>query len=126
MNHLVARTIVFVLASVCATWHVWLDILTIALRDEEARHVFLVPIVFAGLVWLRRDAIGVGQHRGNWIGIPLILAGVLSHQIGLANSIVVLFHLSAILVFVGGLCLALGARFLWSMAPALFVLLFLL
>lgn len=110
---------------VVAMSHVWMDIFQIAIRDDEASHLFLVPFVFAWLVWIRRHAIDWNRCRARWQGVALITGGVVAHEIGLANSVQALFHFSAILVLAGGLCFILGSNLYRNLLPALLVLIFL-
>ena len=119
------RVFFFATASLLAMWHVWDDILTIASRDEESTHIFLVPFVFAGIIWVRRDRLDLYRADAKWLGIFFIVAGAISHEVGLTRSIVVLFHFSAVLVFLGGLCFGLGLTLLRRYLPALVVLVFL-
>src|SRR5687768_1027252 len=39
---------------VLATWTAWTDIFHIAYHDDEYSHIFLVPVVAACTVWVRR------------------------------------------------------------------------
>src|SRR5262245_25809125 len=71
-------TVVGVLAGIEA----WRDILHIALRDEEASHVFLVPIVFVWLVWVRRRRLRHIQAQGSWIGPAMVLIGWALFDVG--------------------------------------------
>ena len=110
--------------SIAAMWHVWQDIFTVAWRDSEASHIWLVPFVFGWLVWVRRDSL-FSLDGNRWIGITLFATGMIFHEVGLNFSIVVLFHLSAVVFLVGGICISCGHKILWRLFPAFVSLLFL-
>ena len=61
---------------VLATLDAWQDIYRIAMKDEESSHIFLVPIVIAWLIWVRRGRFRRCRPVGGLIGLAFILAGV--------------------------------------------------
>lgn len=119
------RALLIVICAVIAHLHVWEDIFAIAMRDPEASHILLVPVVFAYLVWNRRDDLFEGGLHGCAWGYVLILLSILMHVYCVHAEIVLGWHLSAILGLVGGLVAAIGQRVFRDFAPALGALLFL-
>jgi len=57
------------------TFAAWADIYQIAIKDEEASHIFLVPLVMAWLIWVRRGRFRHCQPRGTLIGPVLVALG---------------------------------------------------
>ena len=49
----VAAAFVMAALGVLATYEAWHDIYYLASRDEEYSHIFLVPVVAAGMLWVR-------------------------------------------------------------------------
>ena len=114
------------LAGVLVTSDAWLDILHIARRDEESSHVFLVPLVIAGLVWVRRRRVRHVSVKGLWIGPILVVLGWAGYVIGDAQLWQSVWHAGAITVAVGCFLTLLGAPLLRAMFPAFLVLVFLI
>jgi len=113
-------------ASVCALSHVWLDLARIAMRDEEASHLALVPITFLWLTWVRRDRFRKINSDGQLVGLLLVVAALVIHEIGISSRLIVVWHASAVVALLGGLCLSFGLRYFLLFVPALFSLLFLI
>ncbi len=112
--------------SVAALFPVWADLFSIAMHDEEASHILLVPFVFAWLLWGARDRLKacLPVHR-EW-GLALIAAAVACHELGLKYNLQILWHFSAIVALVGAIWLVSGANGIRIMLPAIVVLLFLM
>jgi len=113
-------------AGVLVTLDAWLDILHIALRDEEASHVFLVPIVAAYLVWVRRRRLRHVQAANTWLGPLVVLIGWMLYYVGDARLWQSVWHLGAIVVAVGCFLTAAGSLVLRQLLPAFLVLVFLI
>jgi exosortase len=111
---------------VLATLPAWRDIWQIAARDEEASHVFLVPIVFLWLIWVRRQRLRHIPRVGQWIGPSMLLLGWVSYNVGDANLWQSVWHGGAILIVVGCALTIWGSRLLKQMLPAFLALLFLI
>jgi exosortase len=112
------------LAGIVAGIEAWRDILHIAARDEEASHVFLVPIVVAFLIWVRRMRWRHVRPGGYWLGPVLIVLGWVFYDIGDARLWQSVWHFSAILIMVGCLVSGLGSQVLRQFLPAFLVLAF--
>lgn len=118
-------TVALMTLGVLATLPAWMDILHIALRDEEASHIFLVPLVAAWLVWVRRARLRLCQPRGTFIGPILIAVGWAVSYWGFRHAIQSFWHGGAVMVVVGCLLSVLGSDVLMRFLPAFAVLVFL-
>lgn len=122
----IAAAVLLTIAGVLVGMEAWLDILHIGLRDEEASHVFLVPLVCAWLVWVRRRRLRHERPTGLVIGPVIVLIGWVLYAIGDRQLWQSVWHLGAIVIAVGCLVSVLGAQILRQMLPAFLVLLFLI
>jgi exosortase len=113
-------------AGVLATFDAWADIFHIASRDEEASHVFLVPIVAAYLVWVRRRRLRHVRPVGLWIGPAIVLLGWVMYRVGDTRLWQSVWQAGAICVAVGCLLTAFGSQVLRQLMPAFLVLVFLI
>ena len=50
LDHIIAA-VALTAAGFALTWQAWADLARIALKDEEASHILLVPVIVAWLVW---------------------------------------------------------------------------
>lgn len=110
---------------VLATLPAWKDIYSIAMNDEEASHIFLVPIVAAWMVWVRRVRLRNCPPTGTFIGPPIVLLGWAASVIGYNYLIQSLWHGGAVAVVVGCVLSVLGVNVLLRFLPAFAVLVFL-
>jgi exosortase len=104
----------------------WRDIWHIAMRDEEASHVFLVPIVVPYLVWVRRLRLRHVRPVGLWMGPVLVATGWYLFDMGDAKLWQSVWHFGAILITVGCLLSVVGTQVLRALVPAFLVLVFLI
>jgi exosortase len=107
------------------TLDAWQDIYRIAVKDEESSHIFLVPIVAAWLIWVRRRRLRHCQPQGHMIGPALVAAGWFFYSFGDARLIQSFWHGGAVLVAVGCLLTVLGRDLLWNFLPVFVMLVFL-
>lgn len=114
-----------VAAGVFVTFDVWKDILNIAVSDEEASHIFLVPAVIAWLIWNRHEELRSLRLGHSLIGPVIIAGGWIISSIGFYNRTQTLWHGGAVIVAVGCLVTVAGGRVLWRMPAAFIVLAFL-
>jgi exosortase len=114
------------LLGVLATWQAWVDIVTFALRDEEASHILLVPLVVAWLAWVRRGRLRQAPPAWQWGGPAAVLLGWVAYNVGDTNLWQSVWHLGAILIVVGCALTVWGLPLLWKMLPAFAALLFLI
>jgi len=116
---------VLLLVGLAATSDAWADIHRIALRDEEAGHIFLVPLVVACLFWVRRTRLRVCHPRGTWVGPLLVAAGWLLHSVGDAHMFQAFWHAGAIAIVTGCLLSVAGIDVLKRFFPCFLALVFL-
>jgi len=110
--------------AVFATRNAWIDILRIAWRDEESSHIFLVPLVMAWIIWVRRGRWRICYPVHRWVGPFVVLMGWLLSEFGYANSQQAVWH-GGVVVIMGGVVLtSLGTEVLKRFFPAFLVLLF--
>ena len=67
---------------VLATWGQWSDIYDCARSDEEYSHIFLVPIVAACMVWVRRHRFRYCKPSGTGLGFVIVAVGWAVTMIG--------------------------------------------
>ncbi len=113
------------LVGFAVTMDAWIDIAHIASVDEEASHIFLVPIVVAWLVWVRRGRIRQCSPTGQYVGSALVAIGWLFIWIGYGNAMQAVWHMGAVVLVVGCLLSVLGIDVLRRFLPAFAVLVFL-
>ena len=123
MPRLIAA-VLMTLAGIWVTQDAWLDIYTIAQRDEEASHIFLVPIVFGWLVWVRRGRFRNCRPVGNLVGPVLVAVGWAMSSMGYHQAIQSFWHGGALLTTIGCLVTVVGVEVIWRFLPAFAVLAF--
>src|SRR3954454_12337492 len=111
--------------AILVTMPAWLDILHIASTDDEASHVFLVPIVVAWLIWVRRGRFRYCLPRPTFIGPLCVAAGWWISHYGYHHAMQSLWHGGAVLIVIGALLSVIGRDLLLRFAPAFAVLIFL-
>ncbi|WP_428937816.1 exosortase/archaeosortase family protein [Fontivita pretiosa] len=111
--------------AVAVTSGAWQDLILIAIRDEEASHIFLVPIAAAWIAWMRREALLRCQPRGHMLGAVLIAIGWFLWTVGYHQDIQCFWHGGAVVMAVGAAISVLGAEVLRRAWPAFVVLVFL-
>ena len=116
--------VLFVGAGVLATRGAWDDILHIALRDEESSHVWLVPLLAGWLAWIRRKELSTLQPSSDFWGPILVALGWAVSHWGFYGARQSPWHFGALLVVLGCLTTVVGSRVLWSVWPAVLVMVF--
>ncbi len=114
------------LVGVIATWPSWLDIFTLAARDEEASHIFLVPIVAVWMAWVRQARIRYCAPRGQFVGPIIVALGWALYAYGYNRGIQSAWHAGAVTVVLGCALSVLGKNVLIRFLPAFAVLAFLI
>ncbi len=123
-KHLVAAVAMATLG-VLATLPAWIDIHTIAMKDEESSHIFLVPFVAIWMVWVRRARVRYCRPTGQLLG-PIIAAfGWMMAAYGFYHEIQSFWHAGSVLVVMGCVISVLGRHALFRFLPAAAVLIFL-
>ena len=92
-------------------------------NQEEYSHGFLIPVVTAWLLWMRRDALLASLGRPAWTGAALILLALLMHTIGVLSALFILSQVGFVVALVG-ITLSVGGFSLLRVAivPILFLL----
>lgn len=108
-----------------ATRAAWADIYFIATVDEEASHIFLVPIVAGWMIWVRRLRLRYCPPSGTMIGPVLVAIGWALSMYGLNRGMQSLWHGGAVVVVTGCVLSVLGKNVLFRFLPAFAVLVFL-
>jgi exosortase len=108
-----------------ATWAAWRDIYLIASKDEEASHIFLVPVVAAWMIWVRRIRLRYCQPSGTIVGPMLVAAGWVISVYGYNRGMQSIWHGGAVMVVTGCVLAVLGKNVLFRFLPAFAVLVFL-
>ena len=112
-------------AAVAVTWPAWADIYRIGRIDEESSHIFLVPVVAAWLIWVRRARFGQCRPVDPYVG-PLIMAlGWFLSAYGYHNGIQSFWHGGAVILLIGAVATVLGREVLMRYLPVVIVLGFL-
>ncbi|WP_200761600.1 exosortase/archaeosortase family protein [Poriferisphaera corsica] len=93
--------VALMLVGIWATFSEWMDIWHIALTDEEASHIFLVPIILVWLVSVRKDQIPLCNLRLSFLGPLLIGVGWVLLWSGFNHSFQSGRHAGAIAVVSG-------------------------
>ncbi len=110
---------------VLATGDAWLEIGEIAWKDQEYSHIFLVPVVAAWMVWVRRMRIRHCKPIGTLLGPILTAAGWGIASYGFYRQYQALFHAGSVLVVLGCMVAILGKHLIFRFFPAVAVLVFL-
>jgi exosortase len=110
---------------VLATRDAWADIYDIAYIDEEYSHIFLVPLVAAYLIWVRRVRFRFCAPTGTFAGPLIALAGWLISSYGFYHGVQSFWHGGAVLVVLGCIVSVVGKNVLFRFFPAVAVLVFL-
>ena len=70
-----ALALLFLSVGIVATFNAWIDIFEYAWKDQESSQILLVPIVFAWLMWVRRDRLKQIRPRASLLGPVLVVVG---------------------------------------------------
>lgn len=122
--HVTAATIMGALG-VLATLDAWSDIFVIARGNEEYSHIFLVPLVAAAMIYVRRARFRYCKPTGTAIGFLIAGVGWAVHVFGFYHNYESLWHLGAVLVVLGCVLSVFGKHALFRFFPAIAVLIFL-
>jgi len=91
--------------------------------DPNYSHVFIVPIISGFVLWQRRGELTAVPIRGNWRGLPLLVAGVGALILGDIGDETFLMRTSLIVILVGLLIFNFGTQLFRVVAfPLLFFL----
>lgn len=118
--------IVLPLLTMLVNFQAWADIVRIAIGDEEASHILLVPIVAGWLFWVRRGRLRLVTMRGQYVGPILVAISWAMSYYGYHNSMQSVWHAGAVLCAVGAIISVLGVDLLLRFFPVFLVLIFII
>ena len=101
------------------------SIASAAMNDSESSHLWLVPLIAAWLVFVRRERLAGYRFRGLWVGTLIAGVGAAMYLIGGQNLRFWTWHAGAVVLLVGAIVTATGVEALRKFAPAFLVLAFL-
>jgi exosortase len=110
---------------VLATLDAWTDIYTLASKDEEYSHIFLVPLVALAMVVVRRMRMRHCKPSGMIVGVLLVGIGWGMSSYGFYHAVQALWHAGAVVVVLGCMLSVLGKNVIFRFFPAIAVLVFL-
>src|SRR5262245_7601239 len=70
-------------------------------QREEYSHGFLVPLIAAFLLWQRRDRLARIPFRGSWVGVAVVIAGLMLYFLGSIASITTVDAYALVIVIAG-------------------------
>lgn len=123
-KHLVGALIMMIVA-VWVAFPAWTDMYQIAMKDEEASHVLLVPIAVAWLIWVRRGRLRHCRAEATLLGTLLVFAGWITWSIGFWDNIQSMWHGGAVMMLIGAAITVLGKDVFFRFLPAFIVMAFL-
>ncbi|MEO1235387.1 MAG: exosortase/archaeosortase family protein [Planctomycetota bacterium] len=100
-------------------WHVWLDMVQVALRDETFGYALAIPPMAAWITWRRLRGVAY-DPRGRGAGVAIVALGLAVHGLSLFRGGPLLtygWYGGALLVLVGYCTAALGVRALRALLP---------
>jgi exosortase len=112
--------------AVLVTGNSWYDMVHVARREEESSHIWLVPLVFVWLVWVRRSRLRTVVPGGRLAGTLLIALAWFLWSFGFRFNHQSLWHAGAVLMVVGAVIAVTGQDLLYRFVPAFCVLAFLI
>jgi exosortase len=105
----------------CGLWIGWdavSDIAHVAATESEASHVWIVPVVFCWLFWIRRNRVTAAPSGSRWPGALAAAAGVAFWWVGYRFQIQSAWHFGAVAMIAGAGLAVVGADYLWQFLPA--------
>lgn len=122
--HLAAAAVLAALG-VLATFDAWHDIYTLATKDEEYSHIFLVPIVALAMIYVRRMRMRHCRPSGAIVGVLLVAVGWACSSYGFNHRVQAMWHGGAVIIVLGCVLSVLGKNVIFRFFPAIAVLIFL-
>lgn len=96
-----------VLVALVAYGQALVELLNRWIKQDEYSHGFFIPIIAAGLLWSRRDAIVASIGSPSWLGIVLVVLAALMHVVGELSALYLLSQVAFVLSLLG-IVLAIG------------------
>lgn len=113
-------------AGIAVTADAWQDMFGVAVHDQEATHILLVPAVFLWLFWVRRRRLRQIRPRCTFVGPALVMVGWAIYSFGDIRFYHYLWYGGAIVVAIGCLVSVLGKSLVLRFLPAFLSLVFLI
>ena len=104
----------------------WMDMYSRAITDSENGQALFAPLVAVYLFWVRRSRLQFIGYSPSLSGLAIIVLGYLALQWGIESNTLVVWHLGAIFMMIGGLLTIMGLEFARQFGPALIALLFII
>ncbi len=70
-------------------------------KREEYSFGYLIPFITLFLIWQRKDILEQHEFTGSWMGMPIVLAGILLFVIGELTTLYLFVHYSFLFVMLG-------------------------
>src|SRR5580698_8879095 len=70
-------------------------------QQEEYSHGFLIPVVAAWLLWMRRDALRASVGQTSFLGVALIILAIAMNVLGTLSAIFILSQVGFVVALVG-------------------------
>jgi len=105
-------------------WTILRDLVWQWWEDPNYSHGFVVPIVSGFVVWQRRKELAALPRQGSWLGLPVLVIGVVGLILGDVASELFLMRSSLILIVSGLVLFHLGSVIFRALAFPLAFLLF--
>jgi exosortase len=121
----VAAATVMALLGIAVTWNAWADIFHIAMTDEEADHILLVPLVALWMLWARRVRFRYCKPTFTLLGPIIVGIGWAIRSYGFYHGVLSLWHGGSVLVVLGCVVSILGKHAIFRFIPVVAVLVFL-
>ena len=107
---------VVAIAALAATFSSSLSFMSQQWQSEEYSHGYLIPLIALFLLWRERRQLIDAPWRGAWLGVGMVVGGLLLMLLGELSAIYVIVQY-AFLITLAGLFLSLvgvaGMRYLW-------------
>ena len=91
-------------------------------NKEEYSYAYLVPVISAWLIWQKRADLAAIQPRPSWVGVGVVLLGLLIGMFGKLSTIYTVIHYAFIVMIIGVAWTSVGWRgvkIIW--APLLYL-----
>ena len=89
-NHKKIAVLGIVILALCTLAYSFLDSILYMLKDwerEEYSHGYLIPIISLYFIWQKKDEILKNGFVGSWLGIAILIFGLLIGFVGIASSL---------------------------------------
>jgi exosortase len=124
-GHVVGATFMALLG-IAVTWQTWTEIYHIAMTDEEADHILLVPLVALWMLWARRVRFRYCKPSFTLLGPIIVAVGWAIRSWGFYREIESFRNGGAVLVVLGCVVSVLGKHAIFRFFPVVAVLVFLI